>query len=115
MRVYAQTLLFKKFLAPAQLSACVEARSGAGLGRYQAAVLLAAAILAPPAALGVTAPSPGSKPPVMSMTPAAHREASPLKFSKACESGDSVTISAVGDFLFHGNLQAQAAREPNQP
>ena len=31
-----------------------------------------------------------------------------LRFSKACEEGTSVTISAVGDLLLHGGLQRQA-------
>lgn len=41
-------------------------------------------------------------------------EAQPLKFSGACEPGDSLNISAVGDFLFHSNLQQQAARLQNR-
>ena len=42
------------------------------------------------------------------------KEANPLVFSKACEPGDSVMISAVGDFLFHDNLQIQAAAARNR-
>lgn len=73
--------------------------------------LLAAVTLSPMMAWSQTTPLAASSLP--EKIPEAHREAPPLKFSKACESGDSVTISAVGDFLFHGNLQEQAARDPN--
>jgi hypothetical protein len=44
----------------------------------------------------------------------AKAEAEPLKFSHACDGGDSLVISAVGDFLFHSNLQEQAARSPDR-
>ncbi len=34
-----------------------------------------------------------------------------LRFQKACESGDTITIGAVGDVLLHGPLQRQGFRE----
>lgn len=34
----------------------------------------------------------------------------PLKFARACESGERLTISAVGDVLLHGGLQLQATK-----
>ena len=34
-----------------------------------------------------------------------------LKFSEACESGETLTIAAVGDVLLHSRLQKQAFRE----
>jgi hypothetical protein len=38
----------------------------------------------------------------------------PVKFSRACDAGDRLTVAAVGDVLLHGPLQQQAVAAPER-